>query len=246
MSGGGRHLVVSLHDLHPGSLAAIAEQRRLLSEWGVARRSVLVVPRFHHGLHAGAMGADVRAWQAEGDEMVLHGYYHDIVGQKEKATNLFWTRFYTNGEAEFLDLPAAEAWTRLEGGRRALEGEGLAVKGFIAPAWLMAPYLPSLLSRLGFAHTTTVNRFLALKGGDEIPSRSLCWSTRAAWRRTCSLAWNRSLLGRSLVNDLLRISLHPDDLAHVAIRQQIERSVKTALDAGFQPVTYADCAVPVA
>ena len=240
MSGGGRHLVVSLHDLHPGSLAAIAEQRRLLSEWGVARRSVLVVPEFHHGARFEAIGDAVRAWQGEGDETVLHGYYHDIAGQKERAANLFWTRLYTNGEAEFLALSADEARARLERGRRELEGEGLAVRGFIAPAWLMAPHLTALLAGMGFAHTTTVGRFFFLKEGRSAASQSLCWSTRAAWRRVCSLAWNGRLLERSLENRLLRISLHPDDLRHVAIRKQIERSVKTALDAGFLPVTYAD------
>ena len=71
-------------------------------------------------------------------------------------------------------------------------------------------------------------------------SQSLCWSTRSGWRRAVSLAWNRGLFRRLLGNGLLRVSLHPDDLAYVAIRKQIERIVKTALDAGYQPVTYAD------
>jgi hypothetical protein len=242
MSGAARQLVVSLHDLHPGSLGAIAEQRRLLAEWGVARRSVLVVPQFHHGARFEEMGGEVRAWQGEGDEMVLHGYYHDLLDQGEKVANLFWTRLYTNGEAEFLDLSRAEARLRLERGRRELEKEGLEVRGFIAPAWLMASYLPVMLAEMGFAHTTTVSHFFSLKRGRTISSQSLCWSTRAAWRRACSLGWNRHLLGRSLENRLLRISLHPDDLTHVAIRKQIERSVKTALDAGFQAVTYAEYA----
>jgi len=158
--------------------------------------------------------------------------------------NLFWTRFYTNGEAEFLDLPGAEARRRLEEGKRRFAEAGFEVKGFIAPAWLMAPGLTGLLAELGFAHTTTLRQFLNLATGTATDAQSLCWSTRADWRRGASLAWNHFLCARLLRErgPLLRISLHPDDLRHAAIRQQIERCVKSALDAGYKPVTYADYA----
>ena len=239
-------LVVSLHDLHPGSRERIAAQREALASWGVARRSLLVVPEFHHGPASdGAEAAAwVRRWQEEGDEVVLHGFYHDRLGREDRLANLFWTRFYTNGEAEFLDLPGAEARRRLEEGKRRFAEAGFAVKGFIAPAWLMAPGLTGLLAELGFAHTTTLRQFLNLATGTATDAQSLCWSTRADWRRGASLAWNHFLCARLLRErgPLLRISLHPDDLRHAAIRQQIERCVKSALDAGYKPVTYADYA----
>jgi len=237
-----RALVVSLHDVHPGSRERIATQRKALSAWGVPRRSLLVVPEFHHGPPADEPGHAtwLRECRDQGDEIVLHGYFHDRKGQGESLRNLFWTRFYTNREAEFLDLPPNEARARIERGHNRLVAAGLAPSGFIAPAWLMAPGLPALLAEMGFGYTNTLGTFLDLARNRTIATQSLCWSTRSAWRRTVSLGWNRLLFRRLRGKSLLRVSLHPDDLAYVAIRKQIERIVKTALDAGYEPITYAD------
>jgi uncharacterized protein len=103
-----KSLIVSLHDAHPGSRTQIAEQVAFLSERGVMRSSILVVPEFHQ---AGSAAADgefcdaVSSWQAGGHELVLHGYYHDRrESPPENLATVFWTRLYTNREAEFLDL----------------------------------------------------------------------------------------------------------------------------------------------
>ncbi|MEM1057981.1 MAG: polysaccharide deacetylase family protein [Verrucomicrobiota bacterium] len=242
-------LVVSLHDAHPGSIERIRGQLCALRKWGVERTSILMVPEWHHGAPTPQDPRTVElatGWQREGHELVLHGYFHDRVGLATTAGNLFWTRLYTNQEAEFLDLTEAEAAARLKKGR-ALFGElGWAGPGFIAPAWLMAPHLPATLRQLGFAYTNTLRHFLPLGGPGDAPepSQSLCWSTRASWRRTCSLAWNARLLERLLRArpPLLRISLHPDDLTFAPIREQIERSVKRALQSGYKPTSYADYA----
>lgn len=75
-----KSFIVSLHDAHPGSRAAIEEQLAFLAERGVTRTSILVVPEFHH---RGSVLADkdfcaaVSSWQAQGHEIVLHGYFHD-------------------------------------------------------------------------------------------------------------------------------------------------------------------------
>ena len=240
----GRRLVVSLHDFHPGSRSRIEAQCEALASWGVKQRSILVVPEFHHGARTDEpeTAAWLRARQAEGDELVLHGYYHDRIGQADTLGNVFWTRFYTNREAEFLDLPSEAAQARLAEGRRFFAEAGFGGKnpGFIAPAWLMAPHLTGILAEMGFAHTTTLRHFIPLDGREPIPSQSLCWSTRAGWRRAASLAWNRRLHPRLAPLPLLRISLHPDDFTFVTIRKQIERIVKSELDAGRAPVTYAD------
>ena len=78
-----KSLIVSLHDAHPGSRAAIAEQVRFLAGYGVTRTSILVVPEFHH---EGSVAADkpfceaVSAWQAAGHEIVLHGLFSRPAG----------------------------------------------------------------------------------------------------------------------------------------------------------------------
>ena len=136
-------LIVSLHDAHPGSQAAIAEQLAFLDERGVGAASILVVPDFHHEapvVKAPAFCDTVSAWQAGGHEIVLHGYFHDRrASPRENLATLFWTRLYSNREAEFLDLPLDEARVRLRRGRELFAERGWNARGFIAPAWADGP-----------------------------------------------------------------------------------------------------------
>jgi predicted deacetylase len=241
-----KSFIVSLHDAHPGSQAAIAEQIAFLAERGVTRSSILVVPEFHH---RGSLLQDkgfceaVSSWQAEGHELVLHGYFHDRrESPPDKLSTLFWTRFYTSREAEFLDLPPASARLRLERGRALFDSLGWRATGFVAPAWLMAGGLTSLLAEMGFAYTTRVGEIIPLLPGVNrlIHSQSLCYSTRAGWRRVASALWNKYLYGRLRGANLIRLSLHPRDLEFPLLRRQIDQIVRASLKRGFQPTTYGD------
>jgi predicted deacetylase len=241
-----KSFIVSLHDAHPGSQAAIAEQIAFLAERGVTRSSILVVPEFHH---RGSLLQDkgfceaVSSWQAEGHELVLHGYFHDRrESPPDKLSTLFWTRFYTSREAEFLDLPPASARLRLERGRALFDSLGWRATGFVAPAWLMAGGLTSLLAEMGFAYTTRVGEIIPLLPGVNrlIHSQSLCYSTRAGWRRFASALWNKYLYGRLRGANLIRLSLHPRDLEFPLLRRQIDQIVRASLKRGFQPTTYGD------
>lgn len=243
---GQKSLIVSLHDAHPASHERIAGQIRFLAELGVVRTSILVVPEFHHEVpmaRDAGFRAAVTDWQSAGHEIVLHGYFHDRKeSPPEKLSTLFWTRLYTSQEAEFLDLPPEEARARIERGRALFAARGWEPRGFVAPAWLMAPGLTGLLDELGFAYTTRVGGIIGLgsRAGASRSSRSLCYSARAAWRRTASLGWNRWLFGRLRRSDLIRLSLHPRDLEFSALREQIGAIVHESLRCGFVPTTYAD------
>ncbi len=239
-------LIVSLHDVHPGCHDAIAEQVAFLAERGVSRTSLLVVPEFHHRgslLRDGAFCDAVSGWQAQGHEVVLHGYFHDrIESPRESLANVFWTRLYTNREAEFLDLPLESARTRLERGRALFESLGWSATGFVAPAWLMLQGLPNLLAEMGFAYTTRLREIIPLLPGTNrvTTSQSLCYSTRAGWRRVASGAWNKQLYARLCGGNLIRLSLHPRDLEFPLMRRQIDQIVRASLKRGFQPTTYRD------
>ena len=141
-----KSLIVSLHDAHPGSRAAIEEQLGFLAgSWRDAHehpRRAGVSSRGFRGRGQTFCEA-VSAWQAAGHEIVLHGYFHDRrASPRETLGTLFWTRLYTSREAEFLDLPVDEARVRLRRGRELFAAQGWNVRGFIAPAWLMAPHMP--------------------------------------------------------------------------------------------------------
>jgi predicted deacetylase len=239
-------LIVSLHDAHPGSHALIAEQVAFLAERGVTRSSILVVPEFHHRgslLRDGSFCDAVSGWQEQGHEIVLHGYFHDrLESPPEVLSTLFWTRLYTNREAEFLDLPLTEARLRLERGHALFESLGWRANGFVAPAWLMADGIPNLLAEMGFVYTTRAGEIIPLRLGlNRIKhSRSLCYSTRASWRRVASGVWNKYLYGQLRGTDLIRLSLHPRDLEFPLMRRQIDQILRASLKRGFQPTTYRD------
>ena len=251
-----RHLVVSLHDAHPGSREAIQEQVEALRGWAVGSTSILVVPRFHAEPSINSVPFDgdtafpaaMSELQRDGHELVLHGFYHQRVGPhgRTHAGNVFWTKFYTNNEAEFLDLPDDEARRRIEDGRQLFGAMDWTCEGFIAPAWLMPRTFPELLKSMGFLYTNTLKSLIPLTTGDiswmpsePLAAQSLCWSTREAWRRSASLMWNDWLFPRLTGGRVLRLSLHPNDLRFPRIREQVRTLIGRALEHGYEPATYA-------
>jgi predicted deacetylase len=238
-----KFLIVSLHDVHPATWAQVQEQVETLQGWGVDRYSLLVVPKFHHGEHltdCPGMMTWLDERQAGGDDLVLHGYYHDREGQA--LGNIFWTRIYTNAEAEFLDLSDGEVRHRIAMGRRIWDERGWKLHGFIPPAWLMPERQYPLLKREQFLYTNRLRDVSLLLKNRTIPSQSLCYSTRSAWRRGLSPIWNQWLFMRQRGEPLLRISLHPPDFQYGAVRQQIGELLEIALADGYEPITYAQYA----
>jgi len=238
-------LVVSLHDVHPGSFELVKRQRDELRAAGIRRLSLLVVPNWHRREpvedHVGFIQA-LSAWRDEGDEIVLHGWTHSCGGLKESPRNWFWTRLYTAGEAEFMLAGPDECRMRLATGRALFERLGWPIVGFIAPAWLMAPHTEAILQELGFAYTVTRTeiRPLGFSAG-AIDSPSLCYSTRARWRRVASRVWNPYLERSLRRRPVMRLSIHPGDIVYPRIWRQVMRLAKRGVNAGRLPATYREC-----
>ncbi|MCX6975002.1 MAG: hypothetical protein NTZ94_12055, partial [Verrucomicrobia bacterium] len=89
----------------------------------------------------------------------------------------------------------------------------------------------------GFEYTTRIATVSDFTNGRVHAARSLVWSVRARWRRTCSLAWNEGLFLALRDTPLLRIGIHPPDWDYTAIRSQILHLSGTAL-ARRQAMTY--------
>lgn len=246
MTSSARYLVVSLHDVHEGSLSLIQEQVRFCEELGVASLSLLVVPNYHQQgqwNHSQILVDWLKKRQEKGDEIVLHGYYHQRVNQATSYRNWFWTQFYTQNEAEFLDLNETEAKQRIDLGLQTFLSEDLLTSGFIAPAWLMSDDTLKTIFKMGFHYTNTlthlfINPILLQRGSTQIASQSLCYSSRAAWRRISSLIWNRILFHRVSTQSFIRLSLHPQDLTFTSFRKQIQFFLKEMLDQGVIPISY--------
>ena len=236
-------LVVSIHDVSPGTREAAEVMRRDLMDWGVGRVSLLVTPNHHHRGHflddAGfCRWVDGRV--AAGDEVVLHGYFHLREPRGgESLVGRMVTESYTAGEGEFFDLEEEAAFERVTKGRDEFRRAGWEPARFIAPAWLLGPGGTAAVRRAGFQYTTRLRTVDDLASDCRYGSQSLVYSVRAGWRRAVSLVWNSTLL-RSLGDlPLVRIGLHPPDWRYPAIRDHARKCIIRAL-ATREAITYED------
>jgi hypothetical protein len=239
-----RSLVVSIHDVSPLTREPVAAILETLAELGVGKCSLLVIPDVHHRGNINtdpSFGPWLRGLATTGHEIVLHGYYHQRERRSvETPATRFFTGIYTAGEGEFFDITYNDARALLTRGRDDLvNAAGAEPAGFIAPAWLLSTGGEEALRRLDFAYTTrlkSVSDFVSERIHD---SQSLCWSVRSRWRRVASLGWNQILFDSLRINPLLRISIHPPDIAHPAIWQQIQHLIQRAIE-DREPVTYGE------
>lgn len=248
-------MIVSIHDVRPGTRERVAGILRDLAGLGVFSTSLLVIPNWH-GRDPLLADREFGTWLAnlagQGHELVLHGYHH-LRSAGGKSSQGSWTgpgglwthvvtSHYTAGEGEFYDLEQSAAKQLLEAGKKELaECAGVSPEGFIAPAWLLGKEAEAAVWSCGFRYTTRIGEILcAGKPGAAprvYPSRSLCYSVRAPWRRACSLAWNTTLLAWLEGTPLVRIGIHPPDWTYPEIRGHILNVTKRAL-AGRPPISY--------
>jgi len=224
-----RKLIVSFHDLHPGSRAQCERFLAMLRELGVARASLLVVPRWHGAAPCSEdreFAAWLRARVAEGHEVCLHAYVHEATEVTGNAVQRAMGKHYTAGEGEFYQIGETDAAERLREGLRIVrDGCGVPVWGFTAPAWLLSDAARTALAKQGFGYTTRWGRVELLQRGECVHAPVLVWSTRAAWRRICSRGWVRLWGAWNRRSPVLRVAVHPVDFSHPSI----ERSVRLAI-----------------
>ncbi|MDK3159613.1 polysaccharide deacetylase family protein [Kamptonema cortianum] len=242
-----RRLVVSIHDVSPLTLGVVRKMREELRRWGVNQCSLLVIPN-HHKKGRTIDSPETLAWLREavagGDEIILHGYFHKKVSAKAATPwDYLIANYYTAGEGEFHSLDYDTAIKALKTGDAELRSAGFNPQGFIAPAWLCGNKARDAVRAYGFAYTTYLGKIYDYTRNKSIPTQSLVWSVRAPWRRQMSLAWNQLLFWRNLRKDILRISLHPPDMTHPQIWNQVESLTRRALQTR-QPATYLDCIKP--
>jgi predicted deacetylase len=137
-----RQLVVSVHDVAPPHWQQVQRLLDRLAGIGVPHRSLLVIPNYH-GRWPIDRDHDFCAWlrqqQAEGDEIVLHGYEHLAVGTPTTVLDRWKNRWYTQGEGEFLALTYGQACERIHRGLEMMTRAKVDVHGFVAPSWLVNP-----------------------------------------------------------------------------------------------------------
>lgn len=226
-------LVVSVHDVSPGTRAVCDAILTDLESLGVTQCSLLVVPDHHRNGHF-LDDPEFCEWLQQraqaGHEIVIHGYYHQRTRREDEGWyTRMTTQVYTQDEGEFYDTDRATAETLVKQALADFQQIGLSPEGFIAPAWLMNRETESVLKEAGCAYTTRLGGVTDLRTGKQYKSQSLVWSVQTAWRRASSVAWNGLLFRMLRSSALLRISIHPVDVAHQSVWMQIRRMVVDAL-----------------
>lgn len=218
-------VVVSLHDVAPCTQQITNTIISELSAHGVRVCSVLVVPNYHHkGVFAShrEFVTWLRGLEADGHEIVIHGYFHERPGQTtETLRDKFVTRFYTRNEGEFYDLNYGEALRRIIAARDEFRALGLRPHGFIAPAWLLGKEAEHAVRDAELEYTTRLGTVCDLRSDFTFPARTLVYSADNYWRRALSRCWNAALFRLMKAKPLLRISIHPPDYFHPLIWKQI-------------------------
>lgn len=237
---------VSIHDVSPAWSREIDVALEMAHAHGV-RPALLVVPNFHARaplLEHPEFCERLRALQADGHEIYLHGYYHHARSWTEvqrsrtttgaeaarrsdgssigdRARHAFAQKVVSGGEAEFSDVSREEALERLDEGERVLREAGLSVSGFVAPAWSMPPWVLALLGERGYSFTEDHVRIYDPNKKHSRASVVLNYASRTPSRLLSSVAWCRiARPARALVP--ARIAIHPADMRYALLRSEVE------------------------
>lgn len=236
-------LILVLHDVAPQSWADYREFVAALDGLGEVPLTWLVVPDFHHRApleHAEAFCHLLDARLARGDELVLHGYWHeDDAPPPHRLRDWLMRRVYTH-EGEFFALDETEARRRLEAGIALFARRGWPLYGFVAPAWLLSAGTRRALAGSGLCYTTDPRHFYRLPGFVRSEAPTLVWSAGSAWRRGLSWLVCEALLWRHARAPVLRLALHPEDMRHPFSRRYWLRLVRRLLAEGRRPLTKRD------
>lgn len=240
---------VSIHDVSPAWAREVGMALDLAHTFGV-KPALLVVPDFHGKaplLDHPSYCAELRALEKDGHEIYLHGYYHrarsweehakahrradaaDRGGALGRARYAFRQKVVSGGEAEFADVSLEEGRTRLEAGEHVLREAGLDIRGFVAPAWSMQPWMLDLLGERGYAFCEDHLRVYQPRTGKVRPSLVLNYASRTKGRLLSSVAYCR--IARPARRVLpARIAIHPADMRFALLRGELRSLLAWAKD----------------
>ncbi|WP_130887869.1 polysaccharide deacetylase family protein [Pseudomonas sp. Sample_21] len=232
-----------LHDVAPSTWADYQPFVEAVDALGDVPMTWLVVPDFHRHDALDANPAFRRvldARVARGDELALHGYYHD---DQEPMPNTprdwFMRRVYTH-EGEFYRLSREAALNRLHAGLDMFQRYDWPVQGFVAPAWLMSDGTRQALRELPLSYTSDPQHLYRLPDFSSIDAPGLVWSARSAWRRGLSKIVSDQREQRWREASVIRLGLHPVDMRHRFSRDYWLHTLQRLLAEGRVPLTKID------
>ncbi|MCX5767677.1 MAG: polysaccharide deacetylase family protein [Gemmatimonadetes bacterium] len=234
-------LLVTIHDVTPALQPRVETLWSMCAAHGIVP-GLLVIPDWH-GVAPIEQDPSflqwVRARAADGAEIFLHGERHDEVGLPRGWQDEWRAVGRTNKEGEFLTLDLPQARARIDRGIARLTAQGLTPIGFVPPAWLARPDTHVAARNAGLAVSEDDATIYLHSSGTTRRSPVLRWSARGAFRSWGSnvQAQLRWTLQRRV--PVMRIALHPGDLASAAVERSIHRAL-SAWVAERAPSRYGD------
>lgn len=223
-----RGVLLSLHDVTPALEAPTRELWRLCRSLG-ATPALLVVPNWHGEWPLERYPAFmdwVRACARDGAEIILHGQRHDEVGLPRALRDTVRAVGRTNREGEFLTLGVDAARRRIDEGLRTLRDQQLDPRGFIPPAWLAREDTHVAVRMSGFDFSEDIDGVRLHQSAKRLSLPALRWSGRTALRAFGSQAIAQWRWRQRVHSPLLRIALHPQDLAHPITARSVARELQ--------------------
>jgi len=218
-------IAVALHDVEPATFERCALIRDWLSDHGVDRVTLLVIPaRDLHPL--GGRCPEMVDWLHErrlaGDSIAQHGFQHVQLRGGSAGQSVLPTR--GRHAAEFVGLDHEETRRAVEAGWRILKLAGIEPDGFVAPAYAYTPALRGVLPRRFQWWASLLRLHRTHATADDDPTRWLtpAWGMGSDGRRRRLLSPALIRAGSVLSGETLRLDLHPSDLEHHRHMQALE------------------------
>jgi predicted deacetylase len=224
---------VTLHDVEPETFEQSVRIRDWLTELGVERATLLVIPasRLHRFDYRSPDLADwLRERAAAGDAVAQHGLQHHRTRHPGSARDVV-ARWQGGSAAEFPGLDPYATVAAVRAGRAILAGAGIEPRGFVAPGFA---YTRALRREVGadfdwWAGSVRVHR----RGGRGMTATAHTLGTSTRIKRALSPLTMR--LGSPRAR-LLRVEVHPHDFEHERHVRALERLLRAS--AGRPDVTY--------
>jgi uncharacterized protein len=243
-----RTIAVALHDIEPATFERCALIRDWLSDHGVDRVTLLVIPaRDLHPL--GERSPEMTRWLAErrcaGDSIAQHGFQHERT-RRQALSPQSLLRAPSRRTGEFVGLDIDETQRAVNAGWRVLKLAGIEPDGFVAPAYAYTSALRSVLPRRfrWWAGLLGVHRRAYAPEQERGRLLAPAWGmgTDGRLQRACSPALLRA--GGLVCGSTLRLDLHPADLQHPRHMIALDRVLARAASRR-KAITYDELATAV-
>jgi predicted deacetylase len=227
-----RQLLIAVHDVTPAHADRVARIIDLLANAEVGQYALFVVPQWHGGWtldeHRDFV-ALLRQQAAAGSEIFLHGLRHDEQGTRRAWYHQVRAFGRTDGEAEFLALPPAEAGARMDRGLEIFRAAGLEPVGFVPPAWLHGRDWSRLMRERRLAYTENSWAVFDVTQQVRLRASAFCWSTVRRWHETAGALIAAARLRVQARAPLLRVAIHPPDIDSRPVRESLQRVLRALL-----------------